>query len=572
MQSLHANVNQSAVVLTEKEWNACIYVRLSREDGDKEESDSITNQKALIHDYAAILPDVTIITEMVDDGYSGANFERPSFIKMMDEIKSGRINCVIVKDLSRFGRNFVETGKYLEQIFPFFGVRFISVNDRLDTAKSSNDRVIVPFKNLINDAYCRDISIKIRSQLETKRKKGDFIGSFAVYGYMKDTQNHNRLVIDDYAADIIRNIFKWKIEGQSQQGIANNLNEMGILSPLEYKKFIGLNYSSAFKLNSKAKWSAVAVGRILKDETYIGVLVQGKRSTPNHKVKKEVVKPKEDWIRVYDTHEPIISKEDFSLANNLLLKDLRISPGKKTVYVFSGIAHCSDCGMNMVRKTVPDGGVKYFYYICKNSKTKNCTTHRISEKLLEELVLSALQAHINNIHNLEQILALTDTLPVKQVEIQRIDKQLLKVNEEINRYRELKISLHESMISGIIDEEDYKELKESYSKKSDEAEKSALRLNDEIEKILNSKGDKNFWIENFKAHSNITALTRKAVVSFIDEIVIYEGNRIAINFKYHSNYDNAIKFVQSVSELIPTVPITSIAQKKTDNLIEKGAV
>ncbi|MCL1843396.1 MAG: recombinase family protein [Defluviitaleaceae bacterium] len=553
-------------------WNGCFYGRLSCEDGDKEESDSISNQRALVHDYInANMPDVHIVDEFIDDGYSGASFERPFFQKMEEAIRAGRINCVIVKDLSRFGRNFTEAGRYLEQIFPFLGVRFISVNDRLDSMnqKTSGDRIIVPFKNLINDAYCRDISIKIRSQLDIKRKKGDFIGSFAVYGYLKDEKNRNALVIDDFAADIVRAIFKWKIEGLSQQGIANRLNEMGALSPMEYKKSIGLNYASTFKVNSKAKWSAVAVGRILSNEIYIGVMVQGKRSTPNHKVKKYFEKPKDDWVRAYDTHAPIISREDFELANNLLLKDLRISPGQESVFIFSGIGRCSDCGMNMVRKTVPSGGQKYFYYVCKNSKTKNCTPHSISEKLLEESVLLALQTHIGNVRNLEQVLAFIDTLPIKQEEVQRIDRQLIKVNEEISRYRELKISLYESMISGIIDEDEYTEMKASYTRKCDEAEKSALRLSGEIEKLLANKGEKCFWIESFKAHSNIAELSRKVVVTLIDEITVYEGNRIGIKFKYRYNYESAINFVQSVSEIMRC---NTAQPSNADNLIAKGAV
>ena len=302
---------------------------------------------------------------------------------------------------------------------------------------------------------------------------------------------------------------------------------------------------------------------------------QGKSSTPNHKVKKSFAKPKEDWVRAYDTHESIISKEDFDLANSLLLKDLRISPGNETVYILSGIARCADCGMNMIRKSVPSGDKKYFYYICKNSKIKNskedgcmsgmkstppsinekCTPHSISEKLLEESVLSAVQAHIGNILNLEQMLSFIDTLPLKQEEVQKIDRQLVKINEEINRYKELKTSLYESLVDGVIEESEYTELKASYSKKSEEAEKSALRLKDEIEKIISDKGEKNFWIESFKKHNNITALSRKAVVSLIDEVVVYEGNRIGIVFKYQYNYDSAINFVQSVSEIMPLIDI-----------------
>jgi len=554
-------MNSSILKTTdERTWKCALYLRLSQEDGDKEngeneksESDSITSQRELIANYLKAYPDIEIAAERIDDGYSGANFERPSFIRMMNEIKAGQINCVAVKDLSRFGRNFTEAGKYLEQIFPFLGVRFISVNDQLDSisSKSHSDRIIVPFKNLINDAYSRDISIKIRSHLEIKRKKGDFIGSFVVYGYLKDEKDHNRIAPDEYAADIVRSIYKWKIDGLSQQGIANRLNGMGVLSPMEYKRSIGSKFKSTFKVNSKALWSAVAVGRILKDEIYVGVLAQGKQSTPNHKVKKYNRKPKEDWTRAFDTHEPIVSREDFDLANSLLLKDMRVAPNEEKVYPFSGVIRCADCGMNMIRKTVPNGDKKYFYYVCKNSKDKSCTTHSISEKLLDESVLSALRLHISNIIDLERVLSFIDTLPIKQEDVQRIDRQLIKVGEEIARYKELKLSLHESMESGVIDKDEYREYMESYKKKQNEAEKTALRLRGEIEKILVNKGEKNFWIERFKKHRNIMELSRKIIVSLIDEILIYEDNRLHIGFKYQYNYESAVNFVQSVSELIP---------------------
>ena len=552
--------NEVKTTTNERPWKCAIYLRLSKEDGDKIESDSITNQRELVTNYLKDFPNIEIVSERVDDGFSGASFERPSFIKMMEDIKAGRVNCVAVKDLSRFGRNFTESGKYLEQIFPFLGVRFLSANDRLDSMnqKSHSDRIIVPFKNLINDAYCRDISVKIRSQLEVKRKKGDFIGSFGVYGYLKDGNNRNRLIVDEYAADIVRSIFRYKIDGMSQQGIANRLNEMGVLSPMEHKKSIGQNFATTFKLNAKAEWSAVAVGRILKDEIYIGVLAQGKQSTPNHKVKKNISKPKEDWTRAFNTHEPIISKEDFELANSLLLRDMRVAQGEETVYLFSGIIRCADCGMNMIRKTVPSGDKKYYYYICKNSKQKSCNPHSVSESLLEESVTESLKIHIANIIDLERILSFIDTLPLKQEEIQRIDKQLLKIQEELNRYRELKVSLYESLMSGVIQESEYKELKESYTKKSDEAEKAALRLSGEIEKILSNKGEKNFWIEQFKKYNNFETLTRKIVVSLIDEIKVYEGSRIGILFKYQYNYESAVNFIESVSELISAESENSI--------------
>ena len=191
--------------LNTKIYNADLYLRLSKEDGDKEESDSIINQKGLILDYLKSMEDIKIHEIRVDDGYSGVNFNRPAFQQMLEDIKAGKVDCVITKDLSRFGRNHIEVGKYLEKIFPYLGVRFIAINDNYDSARSDTqtDNIIIPFKNLINDAYCRDISIKIRSNLEVKRKKGDFVGAFAPYGYRKSEADKNRLEIDEEARHVI---------------------------------------------------------------------------------------------------------------------------------------------------------------------------------------------------------------------------------------------------------------------------------------------------------------------------------------------------------------------------------
>ena len=208
------------------EYDADLYLRLSHEDGDKAESDSIANQRELLMDYLSSHPEIRLHEVRTDDGYSGVNYDRPGFLQMMEAVKAGEINCIIVKDFSRLGRNFIETGKYIEKIFPFMGVRFISVNDDYDSARprTSSDNLIVPVKNLMNDAYCRDISIKIRSHLDIKRKKGQCIAPFAAYGYRKDEENKNRLVIDEEPAAVVREIFKKKLEGYSAQAIADWLN------------------------------------------------------------------------------------------------------------------------------------------------------------------------------------------------------------------------------------------------------------------------------------------------------------------------------------------------------------
>ncbi len=221
-----------------KIWNATLYLRLSRDDGDKEESNSITGQRELLRDFIRTRPELREYAVRIDDGFTGSNFERPSFKKMLEDVKAGRTNCIIVKDLSRFGRNYLDAGEYIEKIFPFLGVRFIAVNDNYDSlgGKNASDELIIPFKNLINEAYCRDISVKVRTQLEVKRKSGQYIGAFAVYGYLKDETDKNRLVADEYAADVVRDIFKWKLEGMSPQDIAARLNHSGIIDRDEYAR------------------------------------------------------------------------------------------------------------------------------------------------------------------------------------------------------------------------------------------------------------------------------------------------------------------------------------------------
>ncbi len=532
-------------------YHAAVYVRLSKEDGDKEESDSIVNQKDLIRAFLADKPEICICGEFVDDGYSGADFNRPSFKRMVSQIEAGQIDCVVVKDLSRFGRNFVEAGRYIDQIFPAMGIRFIAVNDHYDSVngRTSSDRILIPFKNLINDAFCRDISIKVRSQLEIKRKKGDFIGSFAVYGYQKSPEDRHKLIVDDYAAGIVKDIFRWKLEGASQQRIADRLNERGILSPMEYKRFCGLSYQSGFQVNPKSRWTAVTVGRILRNEFYIGILVQGKRTTPNHKVKKTIVKPSGEWVRVENSHPPIIDREDFLAVEKLLLQDTRVAPNEQEVYLLSGLVFCGDCGQNMVRNSVCRNGKTYVYYMCGNNRTNRaCSSHRISDKLLEESVFLSLKQHIDNIADMVRILAYLETLPYHQAEVEKADIQRVKRQEEAERYRRLKSSLYESLAEGLIDKAEYLEMKAIYDAKLQEALAAEAKMKEEMEGLLKNHSANTFWIERFKQHQNLEKLTRHIAVTLIERIEVYEDCRIVIRFKYQDSYERALALVKGIKE------------------------
>ena len=534
--------------MSNKIYNACIYARLSRDDGDKLESDSITNQKALIRDFLSKHPEIHVVSEKTDDGYSGVNFDRPAFQEMMDEIRSGKVNCVVVKDLSRFGRNYIEAGNYIERVFPFMGVRFIAINDSYDSLdKNQSDSLIIPFKNLINDAYCKDISVKIRSQLEIKRKKGQFIGAFAVYGYLKDEEDHNRLVIDTYASEVVRAIFKWKLEGMSQGRIADKLNMQGVLCPMEYKISLGMKVQTNFRAHKKAMWSPVSVTRILTNEIYTGVLVQGKSGTPNYKVKKVMPKDEEEWIRVEDSHPAIVTKRNFDTVQRIMQSDIRIAPAEETVYPFSGYLKCADCGQNMVRKHYTAGDKEYTYFICSTRKAKKgCSTHSIDEETLMASVLNAVKSHIDMVLEAEQLLEMVESLPENQQNVFNYDAQIVKLKEEIERNKDFKLKLYENLQEGMIGQDEYFLFKKSYAMKIQEAEQAIAAIEAEREQMVNNNREQLSWTEVFKQYQNITEVTRNVVVDLIDHIEILEGKGIHVVFRYHDNWDKLIAAISNI--------------------------
>lgn len=538
-----------------KIYKAAIYVRLSKEDGDvsdasKAESNSISNQKELIKDFLKDKQDIVIVSERVDDGYSGVNFERPAFQLMLEDIKQGKVDCVVVKDLSRFGRNYIESGRYIEKIFPMLGVRFIAINDNYDslTGKSQTDEIVIPFKNLINDAYCRDISIKIRSHLDVKRRKGEFIGSFTIYGYAKDEHDHNKIVIDDYAAGVVRDIYQWKISGMSQQRIADKLNDMGVLSPAEYKKSCGIKYSANLQTKKQAIWSAVAITRILTNESYTGTLIQGKVTTPNYKVKKTVIKDEEDWVVIPNAFEAIITKEQFDMVQEILKKDTRVAPDKKSVYLFSGIAVCGDCGRQMSRKVSTVSGKKYVYYMCSaNKKEGVCSSHRIREDELEKAVVTYLNSYIDELENIQHFLEFIDKLPYQEVNVKRLNMRIVQLEEDAQKYEKLKVSVYEDLKDELISKEEYISMKQEFEKRRRAALDSIAQIKIEIETLASRNGKHHEWIESFIANKGIEKLERNVVVELIDYIRIYEDKRIEIVFRYADNYKeilNQIRYIQ----------------------------
>lgn len=529
-----------------------LYLRLSKEDEKVGESESIINQKIMLTDFVNSKDDLELVSIKVDDGYSGGNFERPAFKELMEDIKNRKINCIVVKDFSRFGRDFIEVGRYLEEIFPFMNVRFISVNDNYDSFKNNDslDNLLIPFKNLINDSYLRDISLKIRSSLDVKRKNGDFIGSFVTYGYLKDPKNPNKIIVDDVASKVVKEIFKYRINGFSADKIAKKLNENGILTPMDYKKSIGLNFNTSFKKNVKCKWTAKAIFRILENPIYIGILEQKKYTTPNYKIKKPNIVPKDKRIISENHHEAIISKEIFYNVQNLMLRDTRIAPNKEKVYLLSGIVNCGECGSNLIRKNNSTKDKPYIYYVCSNAKNKKgCVGSNIKENILEDIIFQSLKSHISNIVELNKVLNVVDIVPYTKKEIQKIEEQINLKKKELLKYRNIKLKLYEDLKSSILTEQEYKDFIIIYTKRIQDIEKLIYKFKEQIKNLINKNEYNQLWIQYFNKYKNIQSLNRELIVNLIDEIKIYKDKKIEIHFKYENEYKSLISYLKNIKEL-----------------------
>lgn len=536
------------MLFNQKKFSVAVYLRLSREDGDKTESDSIANQRLLIENYLSDKPSLQFFREYVDDGYNGSNFERPGFIKMMEDVKRQKVNCIIVKDLSRFGRNYIEVGRYIEKKFPAMGIRFIAINDQYDNAKESGDaeQIIVPFKNLINDAYCRDISIKVRSQLDVKRKNGKFIGSFAAYGYLKDPKDKNHLIVDEYAAEIVQLIFNLKLDGFSALAIAEELNKMGVLPPMEYKRMLGYNYNSGFRTSTTPSWGAKSVIRILENELYTGVMVQGKNQKINYKVKKSRAVSSEQWIRVQDTHEAIIPRTYFDRVQEIMRLDTRTAPSEKNVYPLSGLVRCGDCEQNMVRRSTAKKNKVYYYLHCSSYRNgEGCTSHIISEEKLMCAVITFVKTQLALLLEADKILQHITELPKEQYGVKALNTQIGELNREIKRYCDLKERLYQDMVAEVIDKEEYAEYNQRFSLKMEETKKAKTALEEKRERLLSTDIHLRPWMEEFKRISTLETLGRKEMVMLINRVLVFSKDRIEI----HLNFEDEIyEFIERAEQ------------------------
>jgi len=541
----------------EKTWKVALYIRLSKEDGDKGESYSVTSQREILMEYLKSRPEFELYDTYVDDGWSGTNFDRPDFKRMMEDIYEGKVNCVIVKDLSRFGRNYTESGNYIDNVFVRLKVRFIALNNGVDsfsnTMNSATQCIAVGVQNVINESVAATTSVNVRGTLNVSRRQGKFIGSFACYGYKKDPADHHKLIIDEEAAEVVRMIYKLFLDGTSILGIVRKLNALKIPNPTAYKKKQGLNYSRSSGETADGLWCDQTVRRILKNEMYIGNMVQGKNTTISYKIKQCRAVPQSEWIIVKNTHEPIIDNTTFAKVQALLndKKFIRSSPVTNQVDLFAGVIRCADCGRAMGKKTNRHNYGTYRYYRCVTyNKLGGCSLHSVRIDLLEEIVLYSIKAVIDSAIELE---ALLDDLEHNVIELPKSNAFAHTINQKIaerDKYKNMALSLYPDFKNGLITKEEYTSLKTTFVQKQKELEESIAALEKQGSDSGTNAVKHNAFTEHFLQYAAIDKLTRPIVNELIDSIYVHRDKAITINFKFTDAYMDMLDYIDELKRRI----------------------
>lgn len=512
-------------------FNVAIYIRLSKEDGDKAESDSVVNQRKLIDDYLRGKEDFVVYDTFVDDGFSGTNFNRPAFKRMIASIEEGVVNCVIVKDLSRFGRDYIDTGKYLERYFPENDVRFISITDNIDSWKQSYD-LLMPIKNIFNEQYARDISKKIHASIETKQKTGEFIGAFAAYGYKKSLTNKNKLVIDEYAAGVVRKIFSLYVAGCGKVRIAALLNEEGIVCPSVYKRLNGANYQNSNRLDSTSYWTYSTVNRILQNELYIGNMVQGRKTQQMRGHQR--LRDKEDWIVVKGTHEAIIDMKTWEKTQSLLSRRTRKLDMTTNMSIYAGFLKCGDCGRSMVKHIdgVKHGNGTIHYYCGTYVRTgrKFCTPHPMLKTTLDKIILDDIKVIIRSITDLRELVNKNKEISAS-IE-QNVKDGVQQIEVELQRIQKLKKSVYEDYKDGLISKDEYITYRQDYINKEELLKKQLCAFEERTQSDTNTDVFENPWVKRLLELQDIEALDRDIIVELIHDITVYSDNRIKVTYNF----------------------------------------
>ena len=538
-------------------WRLGKYIRLSKEDllRGRDESNSVINQRRLLEQYHQThldeFHDGTEQDVYVDDGKTGTDTDREDFQRLLADVYSGRINCVIVKDLSRLSRNYTDAGNLIENLFVRLNVRFISLAEGVDSYRNpdSVSNIIVPITNVMNDQYCYQTSKKIRQVFDMKRRNGEFIGSYAPYGYVKDPNDKHALLVDPEAAEVVKSIFALFLSGMNKRGITYYLNDHGTLCPTAYKQQQGLKYNAP-NAQGNPMWSTITIDTILKNRVYVGDMVQGRQRVKSYKIHIQEKVPEEEWFIVENTHEAIIDREAFAKVQSLLKRDTSTAPKAKQLYLFSGFLKCADCGRAMSR--IASKGI-YVYYQCgtyKSLSKKACTMHSIKSDRLEAGVLFAIQQQVHLAITYSELVARINSAPLKKSKSKRLEDTLAAKEKELAKIMRYKQALYQDWKDGEITRNDYRHMSEDYEQQIEALTRIMQTLTAEQEQLENGVDAESPCLTAFLKYRNIDKLTREILGELIDHIKVYEGGNISVKFKYADEFRRIAEYIELNSPMV----------------------
>ena len=542
---------------TIRRWRLGEYIRLSKEDlkkskDYKDDSNSVKNQRDLLNDfYQMHIDEFESVAEYVDDGHTGTDADRENFQRLLADVMSGKINCVIVKDLSRFARNYSDAGSLIDNLFVQMGVRFISLAENVDSYKDpdSVSSIIVPITNVMNDQYCYQTSKKIRQVFDYKRRNGQYIGSFAPYGYIKDPKDKHQLIVDEDAAEIVKQIYALCLQGTTKRHISFYLNEHDVPSPTAYRRAKGLPVSST---SDDPMWGDRVVWNILTNPIYTGDLVQGRRRVKSYKVHEIEAVPEDEWVTVPDTHEAIIDKESFEKVQALLKRDTRSAPKSRELHLFSGFLRCADCGKAITRSQ----SGKNVYYACSTYKNRSrlaCSMHSIKHNRLEAAVLFAIQQQVHLAVSYSELVARINSAPIKKSQSFRLDDLITTKERELAKVTRYKQSIYQDWKDGEITQQEYRTMKADYEQQSQRLSDILARLTAERAELANGVDQEHPALVAFMKFENIDGLSREILIELIDHIKVYENGNISVRFKFADELRKIAEYIEINTTTDPAV-------------------
>ena len=514
-----------------------IYIRLSLEDGDlsssdKLESESITNQRGMLVDYIRTSPELcgAEIMEFCDDGYSGKNFNRPGVKRLIEAARNGSVQCIIVKDLSRFGRDYITVGNYISRVFPFLGVRFISVNDKFDSQRKGDlDSLDTSFRTLIYDLYSRDLSRKVRSAKKNLAERGVYINPVAPYGYVKDPCDRHHLMIDSEAADVVKRIFCMVTEGNSTAKVAQVLNAEHAPTPSANKA--GTSSAHA-NWSGENFWSQKMVSWIIRDRQYIGSFVYGKRVRDQIGVHRQIKAKLDDWIVVDDRHDPIVSKELFQKAQEQLGGEFKqTSKHVKQDYPLHRKVYCGVCGMAIVRRAK-----KAPYYRCDTPNSlpaAECCRNKIYEQEILDAVTEAIRMQARCAVEVSHIMDARRKHDESCILSMRAELRNLQVLQE--RITEQNRGLYEAFVDGKLNLEMYITKKAALRQHLEEISEKTESIE---QRIFKAKSEHNCFVESYGKYSELNELTSEITSDLLERVTIWPDGRLDISLNYLDEYPN----------------------------------